>query len=591
MCGILGLIQKAPSIDHFHFNRARDTLSHRGPDTSGSRFFDNDRVAFGHRRLSLLDLSPLGTQPMANEDQKIWVIFNGEIYNFIELRSELELAGHRFKSDSDTEVLIHGYEEWGDAVAGHLNGMFAFAILDLNLRHVLLARDRFGIKPLYYTIQTTGFAFASELKALLACPNLKHSIDIGSVADFLNYRYVPSPKSIWAEFSKLPPAHTLRFDYSNWTHTIKQYWHLPFNNRRVGSLDLVENIREKLLASVRSHALADVPIGSFLSGGFDSSALVYCLVKAGYHPPTFAIGFEDWKDSEHHHAGSVAEALGVPFHSEIGGPNNIDTLSLMPDVFDEPIADISIVPTWLVSRLAAKQVKAVFGGEGADEIFGGYWWQQTVFQDQPCSRRQRLWQKFRGRSMNVIDLYANSMGMGRFDRSELERALCSDHHHKLPADPDWFYRDHYDPSLSPFKAVQKLDIRCFMGELVLTKVDRASMAHSLEVRVPFLDHELYTYCLGIHEECMIRVGVTKFPLRQILQGNVPNEILLRKKQGFVGPDEHYQTFELYRKGLANSRLVKDGIIRSDYLESRFALQDYWRLWKLFILEQWYQRWG
>jgi asparagine synthase (glutamine-hydrolysing) len=590
MCGIIGLIQKAEAIKQLDFNQARDTLSHRGPNACGSEFFEGGRIALGHRRLSFLDLSSLGNQPMANEDERIWIVFNGEIYNFEELRTELRSAGHRFTSRSDTEVIIHGYEEWGEAVLDRLNGMFAFGLVDLNRKQLFLARDRFGIKPLYFTLQGNTFAFASELKALVACPNLNHTLDIGSVADFLNYRYVPSPKTIWSEIAKLPPAHALKLDYSNWNTEIKQYWQLPFGNRRISSEDLVDRLNKRLSESVRIHALADVPVGSFLSGGYDSSALVYYLVKAGHKPQTFAIGFKDWEDSEHHHAGCLAESLGVPLLSEIVDEESLDSLSTMPDVYDEPIADISILPTWMVSRLAAKHVKAVTGGEGADEIFGGYWWQQEIYQQQPHSRREWLWRRIRGKSVNVIDFYANAMGMGRFDRGEMEKTFCSHYHHLLPEDPDWFYRDHFDPTLSPFKAVQKLDIKCFMGELVLTKVDRASMAHSLEVRVPFLDHELYSDLLSLHEDCVIKAGVTKFPLQQILRGNVPEQILLRKKQGFVGPEEHYQMFNFYRQGLANSRLISDGIIREDYLESRFAERDAWRLWKLLILEQWYQRW-
>lgn len=590
MCGIIGFVQKTEPVKQDDFNQARDTLTHRGPDACGSQFLDRGRVALGHRRLSFLDLSALGNQPMSNQNQSIWVVFNGEIYNFEALRAELGQAGHQFFSGSDTEVLIHGYEEWGEGLVSKLKGMFAFGLVDLNQKLIYLARDRFGIKPLYYTLQGDKFGFASELKALVSIPLLQHTLDIGSVADFLNYRYVPSPKTIWSEIEKLPPAHTLKFNYSSFHVEIKQYWQLPFSGRRIDSSSLVHNLNEKLSESVRIHAKADVPIGSFLSGGYDSSALVYYLVKAGYQPQTFAIGFEDWDNSEHYHAASVAKALGVPLLSEIIGENSLDYLARMPDVYDEPIADISILPTWIVSRLASKYVKAVTSGEGADELFGGYWWEQDIYQRQPHSRRQRLWQKLRGQHVDVISLYANAMAMGRFDRNEMEKAFYPQHHHQLPDDPDWFYRSHYDPKLSPFKAVQKLDIKCFMGELVLTKVDRASMAHSLEVRVPFLDHELFTDLLGVHEDCVIKAGITKFPLQQILRGNIPDHILMRKKQGFVGPDEHYRMFSFYHKYFINSRLVRDGIIQSGYLASRFTEQDAWRLWKLFILEQWYRRW-
>lgn len=243
-----------------------------------------------------------------------------------------------------------------------------------------------------------------------------------------------------------------------------------------------------------------------------------------------------------------------------------------------------------MSRLAARNVKAVTSGEGADELLGGYWWQRKMFDIQPRSWLATLASQLTGRGTDVISFYADAMAMGRFDRSEMERAFAPAHHAALPDDPDWFYRGHLDRRLSPFKAVQRLDIKCFMGELVLTKVDRASMAHSLEVRVPFLDHDLYADLLGVHEDCVVKPGVTKFLLHENLRGKVPEAILARQKQGFVGPEEHYRTFDLYRRSLAESRLVGDGIIRGDYVESRFTERDPWRLWKLFILEQWYRRW-
>lgn len=590
MCGIVGLIDSRRPVDPGMFTAMRDVLAHRGPDDAGSEFLDGGRVALGHRRLAFLDLSAHGRQPLANEDGTVWVVFNGEIYNYIELRADLAAAGHEFATGTDTEVLVHGYEQWGEDVIDRLKGMFAFGIVDLRRKRLFLARDRFGIKPLYYTQQQGLFAFASELKALVACPDLRHTLDIGSVADYLNYRYVPSPKTIWTEIEKLPPAHVLSFDYERFTTSIREYWRLPFGSRRAAAGELVQRLDTRLAESVRIHARADVPVGSFLSGGYDSSALVHYLVKAGHRPDTFAIGFEDWDDSEHLHAASVAAALGVPLHHEVVTEDTLDSLDVMPAVYDEPIADISILPTWLVSRLAARNVKAVTSGEGADELLGGYWWQRKMFDIQPRSWLATLASQLTGRGTDVISFYADAMAMGRFDRSEMERSFAPAHHAALPDDPDWFYRGHLDRRLSPFKAVQRLDIKCFMGELVLTKVDRASMAHSLEVRVPFLDHDLYTDLLGVHEDCVVKPGFTKFLLHENLRGKVPAAILARPKQGFVGPEEHYRTFDLYRRGLAGSRLVADGIIRADYVESRFTEQDPWRLWKLFILEQWYGRW-
>lgn len=590
MCGIVGLVQAERPVDQIIFNAMRDTLTHRGPDDCGSEFLDAGRTALGHRRLSFLDLSAHGRQPLANEDGTVWVVFNGEIYNFEALREELIGAGHVFATRTDTEVLVHGYEAWGDGLVDRLKGMFAFAIFDQSRRRLLLARDRFGIKPLYWTLQAGRFAFASELKALVACPDLRHSLDIGSMADYLNYRYVPSPKTIWREISKLPPAQVLVFDCDRFTVSTREYWTPPFGNRRAPAEELVGQLGDRLAESVRIHARADVPVGAFLSGGYDSSAIVECRVAVGDRPDTFAIGFEGWNDSEHLHAQTVADALGVPLHHELVTEQSLELLEVMPDVYDEPIADISILPTWLVSRLAARHVKAATSGEGADELLGGYWWQMKMFDLQPRGWLARARQWLGRGGLDVVAFYADAMAMGRFDRPEMERAFVPDHHAALPADPDWFYRGHFDRRQSPFRAVQRLDMKCFMGELVLVKVDRASMAHSLEVRVPFLDHELYADLLGVHEECVVRSGVTKYLLQENLRGRVPDSILARRKQGFVGPEEHYRTFDLYRDLLANSRLVADGILRADYVASRFAEQDPWRLWKLFVLERWYRRW-
>lgn len=590
MCGIVGLVQQAAAVDPKTFDAMRDTLTHRGPDDAGSEFFHDGRIALGHRRLSFLDLSAHGRQPLANEDGSVWIVFNGEIYNFVELREELTRAGHVFATGTDTEVLVHGYESWGEGMVERLEGMFAFAILDLPKRRLFLARDRFGVKPLYWTLQHGRFAFASELKALVAFPDLRHALDIGAIADYLNYRYVPSPKTIWREIAKLPPAHALTFECDRCTVATREYWKPLFGSRREPDAELVRRLGDRLAESVRMHARADVPVGAFLSGGYDSSAIVQSRVAAGDRPDTFVIGFEGWDDSEHLHAASVAAALGVPLHHELVTEQSSDALSVMPDVYDEPIADISILPTWLLSRLAARHVKAATSGEGADELLGGYWWQMKMFGLQPRGWLDRTWRRLTAPSIDVVDFYADAMAMGRFDRPEMERAFAPAHHAALPDDPDWFYRGNLDRRLSPFKAVQRLDIKCFMGELVLVKVDRASMAHSLEVRVPFLDHDLYADLLGVHEDCVVRPGVTKHLLQEHLRGKVPEAILARRKQGFVGPEEHYRTFDLYRGLLAGSRLVADGIIRSDYIESRFTDQDPWRLWKLFILERWYRRW-
>jgi asparagine synthase (glutamine-hydrolysing) len=290
----------------------------------------------------------------------------------------------------------------------------------------------------------------------------------------------------------------------------------------------------------------------------------------------------------------VADALGLSLHHTLANDSTLGLLDIMPDVFDEPIADISILPTWLVCHDAAKQVKAVMSGDGADELFGGYRWQKEAFAFSQ-KRGARSWadrlSRRETRSANDwVGFYAEAMAMGRFDRRELEAAFQPAHHGDLPEDPEWFYRQHYDHRLSPLKCVQRLDIKCFMAELVLTKVDRASMANSLEVRIPFLDHELYEEVLGVREQCYFRSGVTKFLLHENIKTHVPDVILGRHKQGFVGPEAFYRNLALYHDILDDSALASAGVIRDVYIRELFSRSDCWRLWKLAVLEKWYRRW-
>lgn len=597
MCGIVGLVYRDALVDRYNFTCMRDTLAHRGPDDADSEYFEGGRVALGFRRLSFLDLSATGRQPMSNEDDRIWMVFNGEIYNYVELKAELEAAGHIFKNHTDTEVIIHGYEQWGEGVVNHMKGMFAFVILDLNKQQLFMARDHFGIKPLYYTITDKFIAFASELKAIVACKDVHPEVDMASVADYMVYRYVPSPKTIWKGIHKLPPAHTVTFDYNTFTHRQNEYWQVKFeNSNRDDASSMVSNYGAMLSESVRIHARADVPIGSFLSGGYDSSAVVYYLTQAGYTPDTFSIGFEGWDNSEHRFAEMVAQKFNVPLHYFLAAEETLNLLDIMPDVYDEPIADISILPTWLVSHEAAKTVKAVMSGEGADELLGGYWWQKKLYAESypAMSWKAKLARFVRGGKpgddIDRLEFYAEANAMGRFDREELLKAFHPDQYASLPEDPEWFYRQHFDSSLSPLKSFQRMDIKCFMGELVLVKIDRASMASSLEVRVPFLDHDMFDYVLSAPETRYFRPEVTKYLLNDNIKECMPPEIMARPKQGFVGPDDFYIKLDRYRGILQESRLVADRIIKREYIDEMLSTSEHWKLWKLAVLEGWYRRW-
>ena len=590
MCGIIGILNFNDKVDEEKFVRLRDILTHRGPDGYGIYVNEKKNIALGHRRLSLIDLSESGTQPMCNEDKSVWLTANGEIYNYPELKRTLQQKGHTFFSSSDSEVIIHGYEEWGTDVLNKLKGMFAFGLWDEKKQQLFLARDRFGIKPLYYYINNNRFIFSSEIKAIIEDPDVEREIDFSSFCDFFVYRYIPSPKTIWKNIYKIPPAHYLIMKRGGELQ-IQEYWELNSGNESISEKEVVAQTDQFLENSVKGHLLSDLPVGSFLSGGYDSSALVYYMSRLGHPTSTFSIGFKNWDKSEHQYAEIVARTFGTQHTSKIIDQQELGLLDKLSYYYDEPLADISTIPTFLVSELASQNVKAVVSGEGADEIFSGYTWHKTgtsgmsffekinYYKDQ-CSAKTR---KF---SLND---YANAMSMGYFGKEELRQLLHPDICEHIPDDPLWFYRKHYKPELPGVKRFQYLDIKTFMGELVLTKVDRASMANSLEVRVPFLDHELVEFIFKHSVKTYIHKNVKKFLLYENIKAVLPREILERNKQGFVGPDSYYMNIGWYKNILSDSKLVADKIINANYADQLLAGKDHWRLWKIIIMEYWYRK--
>ena len=591
MCGIIGQINQSNPIDEQLFISMRDTLRHRGPDDAGFFLAKNKLVALGHRRLSFLDLSEAGRQPMTNEDGTLWLTFNGEIYNYLELKSQLVGLGHLFKSTSDSEVIIHGYEQWGVQVLQKLKGMFAFGIWDEKNRKLFLARDRFGIKPLYYYQDTESFIFASEIKGIIENPEVKTDLDYSSLCDYLIYRYVPSPKCIWKDLKKLPPAHYLQMNFDGQVE-VTEYWKLSFADNIIPEKEAIEAVNNMLLDSVKTHVRSDVPIGSFLSGGYDSSALVQYLNMINYSAETFSIGFEGWDQSEHQYAEIVSKLYGTKHTSTLVDGGSLDVVEKLMHYYDEPIADISIIPTFLVSQAASKHVKAVFSGEGADELFCGYTWH---LQEDSSDRELTTWQKMRAllgakKTNYSTSQYAMAMSMGKYDENNLGDLLSDDLRQFIPDNANWFYDQHYRTDIEDVKRFQLLDIKTFMGELVLTKIDRASMANSLEVRVPFLDHELYEYLFQLNQKVYFKPAVTKFLLHENIVNALPAKILDRKKQGFVGPDTYYMNIDYYAQILRDGKLLKDHIIKKNKLEELILEKDHWRLWKLMVLEFWFQKW-
>jgi asparagine synthase (glutamine-hydrolysing) len=588
MCGIVGWINNTNEINKEHFQSMIESLRHRGPDAEGVYISVNNQIAIGHTRLAFIDLTATSNQPLCNNKKNIWITFNGEIYNYLELKQEL-IDSYSFNTNSDTEVLIAAYEIWGISFVKRLKGMFAIAILDERVNQLYLIRDRFGIKPLYYYISNNQLIFASELKAIIGSGVVNKTIDYSSFADFFVYRYIPSPKTIWKNIYKVEPAHYISIDITSLKYDMVEYWELIYKSNKQYSNNLIHEVGELLRKSVLEHTKADVPIGAFLSGGYDSSALVSFMKNIGESPKTFSIGFENWDKSEHSFAKLVANHLQLEHESIVADQQSISLIDEMANVYDEPIADISIIPTFMVAKLAGKSRKAVLSGEGADELFAGYTWQQD-FKQKTTSTNYFSKVIAKIKTIDTVDFYAKSMAMGWFDKEELKKMLCPHLHRYIPKDSHWFYRKHYNKSLSPLKSIQYLDVKCFMAELVLTKVDRASMANSLEVRVPFLDHDLFEQIYCIDEKLMYNPNQTKHLLYENIKNDLPEIILKRKKQGFVGPDDYYMQTDFYKAELSNATLVEHNIIQQSYIDELLNNKYDWKLWKILVMEKWFNHW-
>lgn len=588
MCGIAGQVFYRGAVKMEDMEAMHDALKHRGPDGFGTYLNNSATAGLSHRRLSFLDLSEAGKQPMATEDGKLWISYNGEVYNYVELRAELEKLGHRFKSHTDTEVILLGYRQWKFEVLNRLKGMFAFAIWDEQNRELFLARDRFGIKPLYYYHQNGNFVFASEIKGIKANRSVTTTLDLSSFSDYFVYRYVPSPNSIWTEVKKIPPAHYLVLKEDG-PVKVTEYWKIPFAENVISDKEAIEQFDSLFLNSVKTHTRSDVPVGSFLSGGYDSSAIVYYMSRFNYVPSTFSIGFEGWNVSEHLYADMVAKQYHTKHHSLILESQSLDIIDHLVWVYDEPNGDISIIPTYLVSREAVKGAKAVMSGEGADELLVGYQWQKE-YQAKKLSLKERLLGLLKPATPYLLQYYAHCMAMGRFDKAELRKLMSAEHHFAIRENPDWWYAQNYNAALPDLKAIQLMDVKHFMGEQVLAKMDRASMANSLEVRVPFLDHEICEFIFKLRSDVYYRKDETKHLLYQNIKGHFPAEILERKKQGFVGPDKYYMNMEWYQSRLAGSKLVSDGLVNGSYVQHLLDAKDHWRLWKVAVMECWYRKW-
>jgi asparagine synthase (glutamine-hydrolysing) len=531
-----------------------ESQRHRGPDDSGVWLAPDGRAGLSHRRLSILDLSTAGRQPFSDDERDVHLVYNGEVYNFRELRAELEACGWEFRSRTDAEVVLRGYQEWGDDVVHRLQGMFAFGIWDGPRRRLFLARDRLGIKPLHWAEEGDVFAFASELKGIEAGPISDRSLDVSALWDFLTYHYVPTPKTPWRAIRKLPPAHVLVHEGGR--TSIRRYWSVDFvPDETRDEADFVEELLARLEESVHGHLVSDVPIGALLSGGIDSSAITAFAARAG-RLRTYCVGFEVASTSEAPYARAIAERYGTDHVEETSRLDAArEAFDGLFDWLDEPFADTSIVPTALVCDVARRGVKVALSGDGGDELFGGYRRYAKFVRHRrrdvlPGSVRAPLAALIAGRlppaspgrrsvlRWGLEDPARHASLNGGMTRPDKEAALPRELVGRY-ADYDdyWLFRAHWREDLDPWSRQQYVDLMTYLPDDLLTKVDRASMRTSLEIRPPLLDHRFVEFAATIPARVRVRGGVLKFLFKKALQEVLPPEILDRPKQGFSIPTE------------------------------------------------------
>jgi asparagine synthase (glutamine-hydrolysing) len=619
MCGIAGIVS-ASSDDRIEANtihRMCQSIVHRGPDDEG--IFVKNGTGMGMRRLSIIDLAG-GHQPVFNEDQSVWVVFNGEIYNFRELRTELEKQGHRFYTHTDTEVIVHLYEDLGADCVNKFRGMFAFALYDERRGKLVMARDRFGKKPLHYALADGRLLFGSEIKAILAVAPELARVNKEALLQYLYFGYVPDPLSSFLPIQKLPPGHLLEFEAGQ--IRVRQYWNLPEYGTHPPSSEeeCLEEMEWRLAEAVRIRLISDVPLGALLSGGTDSSTVVALMARASSKPvKTFSIGFSHDDFNEAHYARIVAKRFNTEHHELILEPNVVETVETLTASLEEPFGDSSMLPTYYISCMARKHVTVALSGDGGDEIFAGYEryrinLRRRVFEQVPSWARNLyrkqvfplVPQNMRGRgfSYNVSlpwrERYVDSISF--IPSLERNISLLSPELLEIGAAvraENVMYR-YFDEAATadPISQMLYVDTKTYMVGDILTKVDRMSMATSLEVRVPLLDHLFVEWATGLPAEWKIRGKQQKYILRKLAERvGVPRQALNRPKQGFALPLVHWirnELKELILSVLLDPRTLQRGYFKPDGV--RRLLDEHFRerrdhsagIWRLFILELWHR---
>jgi len=559
MCGLVGIAATQSVSDRDWLSVGRDTMLHRGPDDAGEWWSEDGRVGLGHRRLSILDLSPQAHQPMRNKANGLSIVFNGEIYNHNSLRKELIAKGYVFRSHSDTEVLLVAYAAWGKNCLKHLNGMFAFALYDSKKQRLFLARDRVGEKPLFYHLADGMLQFASELKALMANPSAPRCIDMAALDCYLAMGFVPGEHCILQGYNKLPPAHALSFNLSDGTARVWKYWSVPelSTTAATGVVDekaLLDELEALLEDAVGRQLVADVPVGILLSGGLDSSLVTAMAVRRSQKVRTFSIGFPGHGElDETHHARLIARHFGTEHTELIAEPSTADLIPRLAQQFDEPMVDSSMIPTWLVSHLVRQHCTVALGGDGGDELFGGYpqysrllWMQQRLANIPGFVKRGVASVAERILPVGMMGRnYLQGMGVdlrhslplqidGVFDVATRHKLMQGQPSYRTVAEGIYSERISHQPDM--LQRATRMDFHGYLAEDILVKVDRASMLNSLEVRAPLLDYKLVEFAYGqVPSNLKATVGDKKILLKRLANRVLPPEFEKQRKQGFSIP--------------------------------------------------------
>jgi len=602
VCGICGVIDKNGINSSVLLNMAT-ALKHRGPDNINIKIVNN--AGLGHARLSIIDLSESANQPMSNEDDSIWLVYNGEYYTFKEYRDELINKGHKFKSNTDSEVILHLYEEYGMDFISRLRGMFAIAILDLKIDKLILLRDRVGIKPLYYYYDAGKFLFASEIKSILQYPGINRDMDFESLQTYFTLGYIPGENSVYDKIKKLPPAHVLTYTGKNLE--INRYWSLPRVVISKDEISAMEELESLLLESVKMRLISDVPLGVLLSGGLDSSLVTSMMAHLSNRPiKTFSISFNEDGFNEISYARSIARHI----HSEhYEYKVDLDKSEIIEDLvyyYDEPFADSSAIPTYYVSKMARDHVTVVLSGDGGDELFAGYNWydwmlKQHYFKGQPGVLKKMISLlsggipvDFKGKhflqslALDEFDTFYDRTAL--FTREELKELLKTE----FPSDFNNTYRDkYYGYGDTVIQRLTRTDFEYYLPDDILTKVDRSSMANSLEARVPLLDHKICEFAFSLNDNLKIRHNQRKYLLKQVARKWLPADFNFTRKQGFSIPQSEWLKSRYHDRIL--DLLPHDNFLNKSYI--RRLLKDHRdgernnskKLWPILIFLIWQEK--